>query len=409
MTQIFADGFESGDFSAWTGVVNSPAVETNNPHHGANNAIFDAAETVYKTITAASIIFYRAYVKFAAVDPPNKLTPLALYGSGGNTSIRTALVGISSNGFWRMEHRHSGGWVAQTDTEGPTAGVYYCMELYIKMSTTGNADGEQKLYINGIERLSASNIDNDDRGLIIGIQLGELTESTVRTHYADCVVIADAYIGPEASSTLQTVTDGLGLADLVLCNKTFGITDGVGAADSLFRHRPLLLIADVLGIADFVNVITGALIKTVADAIGLSDLALINKSALVADVVGVLDQVFRSKPHVSVLDVVAAVEVVLASKLLPVSDVVGLSDLFLVLKSLRVSDVLGFVDVVSTPSRVLQAFDGIGLLDGGFVDKVLVVSENVSLLKVVEVGVGGARRTRLFLVLGDLAVQLMGD
>jgi len=39
----------------------------------------------------------------------------------------------------------------------------------------------------------------------------------------------------------------------------------------------------------------------------------------------------------------------------------------------------------------------------------LQITETVSLAEVVQVGAGGAKKTRLFLILGDLAVQLTGD
>ncbi|MFN3329236.1 MAG: hypothetical protein ACK40U_10400, partial [Fervidobacterium pennivorans] len=40
-TEIFSDGFESGDFSAWTGTAQSSGtvtVVTENPHHGTYSA-----------------------------------------------------------------------------------------------------------------------------------------------------------------------------------------------------------------------------------------------------------------------------------------------------------------------------------------------------------------------------------
>ncbi len=79
------------------------------------------------------------------------------------------------------------------------------------------------------------------------------------------------------------------------------------------------------------------------------------------------------------------------------------------MKTASVSDSLTIVDAVSTPSRVLQALDATGLYDGAFIDKVLMVTENVSLAEVVEVGGAGVKKTKLFLILGDLAVQLTGD
>ena len=36
-TELFSDGFESGDFSAWDLTQNNVSVETDNPHHGSYN------------------------------------------------------------------------------------------------------------------------------------------------------------------------------------------------------------------------------------------------------------------------------------------------------------------------------------------------------------------------------------
>ena len=41
--------------------------------------------------------------------------------------------------------------------------------------------------------------------------------------------------------------------------------------------------------------------------------------------------------------------------------------------------------------------------------KLLKLNENVFLAEIVECGVGGTKKTRLFLILGDLAIQLSGD
>jgi hypothetical protein len=191
--------------------------------------------------------------------------------------------------------------------------------------------------------------------------------------------------------TLLPITDVLGLADAVLRNKTLTIADSVGAADSVKGDKSPLIVSDVLSLADLVNVITGAIIKTVLDTIGLADLALVNKPVAIADTVSVLDAIFRHKPSVTVSDAIGAAEVVLVAKLLAVADSVNLADVARVLKTLNVSDSLTLVDAVSTPSRVLQ------------------VTESISLTEVVEVGTGGVKKTRLFLILGDLAVQLAGD
>jgi hypothetical protein len=67
------------------------------------------------------------------------------------------------------------------------------------------------------------------------------------------------------------------------------------------------------------------------------------------------------------------------------------------------------VDAVFMPSRFLRALDAVVLADDAFVDKLLVVTQSVSLAEVVEVGFAGAKKTKLFLILGELALQLSGD
>jgi hypothetical protein len=112
--------------------------------------------------------------------------------------------------------------------------------------------------------------------------------------------------------------------------------DYVDALDSLKGNKSPLIVSDVAILVDLVNVVTGAILKTVADAVGLTDLALLNKTVIAGDVVSVLE------------------EAILTTRLLGIAD-------------------------------------------------------SVSLVEVVETGVAGARKTKLFLVFGDLALQITGD
>jgi hypothetical protein len=56
-----------------------------------------------------------------------------------------------------------------------------------------------------------------------------------------------------------------------------------------------------------------------------------------------------------------------------------------------------------------KSWMAIGETDNVAINKVLQITETVSLAEIVEVGVGGVKKTRLFLILGDVAVQLTGD
>jgi hypothetical protein len=61
------------------------------------------------------------------------------------------------------------------------------------------------------------------------------------------------------------------------------------------------------------------------------------------------------------------------------------------LKTLDVADDSTLTDEVLSPSRVLQ------------------INENVNLIEVVQSGAGIAKKTRFFLFIGELAVQLTGE
>jgi len=175
-----------------------------------------------------------------------------------------------------------------------------------------------------------------------------------------------------AGATLQTVTDAVALSDSVLRHKTFSVSDGVGVSDLARTDKNPLIVADALGLVDAI---------------------LRNKQFAVTDAVALAE----------------LVDVIKGLILKTVADSIGLSDAVLRDKVLALIDAVALSDAVSTPSRILRALDQVGLADGALVNKVLQVIESISLVEVVEVGVGGAKKTKLFLVLGDLAIQLSSD
>jgi hypothetical protein len=112
----------------------------------------------------------------------------------------------------------------------------------------------------------------------------------------------------------------------------------------------------------------------------------------ITDSLSLAENLLRYKPALLVADNINAADSTLNHKpLLPLVDSVSLAD------------------ATSTPARVLHALDSIGIGDTALVSKLLVLTEEVSLVEIVERGIGGALKTRLFLILGDLAVQLTGN
>jgi hypothetical protein len=438
---IFSDGFEGGNFDVWTanGVEGGSTISvlSESPFAGTKAAkvYFDAFENdayVYKSISLDEVYLgCRLNVSdFHGFNIYRMMQFLWLFRSSTpNAFLLLKAVDDTSAPLLCLGYYDYNAYTQVINgTHQVSKNAYHWCELYWKRST-----GTIRVWLDGSEctelRVDGGNFGANpvDRAGIGAYQRGIGTlEQTEATIYVDDVVVSDVYIDAGLAAILKEVADSFSLQDSLLCNKTLGLTDSVGIQEVLGRNKPslpildfialndhlkankLCLLTDSVSFVDLVTVFSGALIKSVVDAVGLHDAVLVDKPAVVTDAVSLLEQAFRHKSAVSIVDFVGAVEVVLASKVLAVVDSAGLSDFLELLKALRVSDSLSLVDAVSTPSRFLRALDSLGLADGALVNKVLLVSENVSLAEVIEVGTGGVKKTRLFLLLGDLAIQLTG-
>lgn len=228
-----------------------------------------------------------------------------------------------------------------------------------------------------------------------------------------------------SSAILKEVTDSISLAETILRNKTLTISDSVASLDSLLAHKTLQItdaitvletilrdktftVSDSIGLSELITVITGGILKEVLDTVGLSEQVKIDKSLIIQETISILDQVFRHKPEVSITDAIALAEIIAASKLFTITDAVSIADVVYAMKTLPIYDQITVADQVSTPTRILQALDAIGLSDTLYVNKTLIITDQIALAEVVEVGKGGVQKTKLFLILGDLAIQIQG-
>jgi len=133
---------------------------------------------------------------------------------------------------------------------------------------------------------------------------------------------------------------------------------------------------------------SGVVLKEVLDALSLTDTLLRDKDLGVSDSVGLADAPLKHWiPQVS--DAISLSETVLRSRLLQALDLLGLSD------------------VVNIDKALLLA-DQIQLGDDAYVNKVLAVSDLLALAEIVEKGMAGTVKTRVVLILGNVAIQLTG-
>jgi hypothetical protein len=217
-----------------------------------------------------------------------------------------------------------------------------------------NSGGSVQLWLAPFANITL--LPNYDSGDAHRMAYDQMTYATFPNPFVEdgnAAQIYSIYATYTTGATLQTVTDALSLGDAVLRNKTLMLIDSLGLADFLYGNKALFL-GDSASLSELVTVIINEAIKQVSDSVNIADIA-------------------------------AA------------------------LKTLKATDMVTLADVALTPSRVLQALDAIGLADNCVVNKVLQITETVSLAEVVQVGAGGVKKTRLFLVLGDLAVQLTSD
>jgi len=217
---IFSDGFESGDFSAWTSTAKSGdatlEVSTAYPHHGsygmhAKNSGSGATAVVIKDFTAQTTCSERIYVRM--VNVPTQLDGYIRFFDfriSGTQRFGCGLMrdGVSGDYKWFLHYLSSG---SQTNSYSaaitPSANTWYCLEMKVVISATV---GEARLYVDGSEVITATGLNTGSTGVSrTEVGIGGMDSNPPASYawygtnyvevYEDCVVVADTYIGPETT------------------------------------------------------------------------------------------------------------------------------------------------------------------------------------------------------------------
>lgn len=205
MTELFNNGFEEGNFSAWTGTSGSPTIVGSPVHHGSYAAQMDANnEYCYKNYTKQAV-YVRLYVRFSALPGNAKanqflwlrsnadgvdLLKVEIYNSGGTIRFRV---------IWR---NISGSNVTVTTDVAPVVDAWYCIEARWAASMPS---GTTILWIDGVAKASTNNVSDGFNSDQIRVGTVVLTSGYTCTNTVDCVVVADVYVGPEAAGQLYEV------------------------------------------------------------------------------------------------------------------------------------------------------------------------------------------------------------
>lgn len=205
----FEDGFESGNFNAWSGLTvtsgSNAVVSGLNPYEGSYCAKFEtgavssgtARACTQKSISGGLTVYARCYFYVDSGlpldDNDDRFTLIQFLNS------KNSIIG-------NLQVRHVQGEdrfailafnkLITTTAVYPKPKTWYCLELCIKLHST---QGAFKAYINGREYLSYTDLDTTSLGSINIIRFGLASSINTQkqiTVYCDYAAIATNYIGP---------------------------------------------------------------------------------------------------------------------------------------------------------------------------------------------------------------------
>jgi hypothetical protein len=217
-TEIFSDGFESGDFSAWTGTYvdagQTLEVSTEQKHHGTYSEkviCTDASKRAYayKEWTTVETVYARIYVYVtqAVLNTTSRNIMFMMFHDkacaistvGRTEKLSVGIISATRNFYIVYSNDIAGGAGSYTSTKTLSLNTWYCLEM---MHTHGDGtNGIYRVYIDDVLEKEWTGLDTNDYKadrLKVGMVMGWYNVNDYGTWYSDCVVVADTYIGLES-------------------------------------------------------------------------------------------------------------------------------------------------------------------------------------------------------------------
>jgi hypothetical protein len=218
----YVNYFVDGAFSTWTGTLvdsttSNITVASDDKHHGSFSAKADTGSIAtsryalaYQIFSNLSTAYARTYVKFNSLDSVDNHTAGVILLSALATYYSVAMGGVRCvNGTWRWHLQYLSAGTTKSDDDSMSSsvetGVWYCLEI---KTLIGQTDGEARLYVDDVETIVKTGLDNNAYGnpniLIIGKQsFANYPLCTPGYLWVDCVSVSDAKIGLEAPETIE--------------------------------------------------------------------------------------------------------------------------------------------------------------------------------------------------------------
>jgi hypothetical protein len=205
---LFEDSFESGDFAAWSGLTvtsgDDATVVQASSCYGEYEAKFQTHSVAsgtkracaYKNIDESPVVYARGYFCIAEglplVDGDDRFTLLQFLGSGENIICNLQVRRVQGEDRFAIL---AFGDMESTTAVYPTSDTWYCLELFAEIHAT---EGAIKAYIDGVERLSLTQIDTTMLGNILTIRFGLANSINVQHEvvvYGDNAAFRTSYNG----------------------------------------------------------------------------------------------------------------------------------------------------------------------------------------------------------------------
>lgn len=208
VTIYFEDGFETGDFTGWSGQAGTIVVGSGSAHHGTYfctstlKAEFSYGYT-YKYLGVGYATMYgRCYVRITGSKPAAWAGLGIHYGDHASTTIGYVIVDCANNkwGYRILNTALTNYWEAAS-TMTINLNQWYCVEFLVEIGAAGTVT----LWIDGTQVLTGT-YDDDANGNIqeIGSRpyLSALEAANV-VFDGDCFKYSDSPIGTEPSSVMK--------------------------------------------------------------------------------------------------------------------------------------------------------------------------------------------------------------
>lgn len=208
---LFEDGFESSDFSQWSGTrVSSGETATvvnTLTHHGTSSAMFMSngdgrheRAYCYKTIPSSTELYARGhfYVASSGISDNSDRFYFIVF-KGGGTGV--AFAGWRQTGGvvkWNLIIRDGTSWKTVYSSNNPSLDQWYCVELRWK-EVAANGIGE--LWVDGVLVCSISGKNTAAFGDVNRVEFGlpDIVGCGTTQVYGYSTAVSQTYIGPEPS------------------------------------------------------------------------------------------------------------------------------------------------------------------------------------------------------------------